>query len=158
MTATVSTLRESTPAQRRQDATEHALDHGSGRIRDRRSGKHQGPHRGATVWPGAAARVICHGWHVHYIVLAQFDQEQRERFERVLETKVRRPTAEEVVAASPAAIRARFDAIRAARSAEHSIGAQAPIKAPTAPAPSIKLFRKYRRTLEGVCRFAEDFD
>jgi len=74
-------------------------------------------------------------WDRADVVLAEFDQEQRERFEQALETKVRRPTAEEVAAASPAALRARFDAIRAARATLRSIGAQAPIKAPTASAP-----------------------
>src|SRR5713101_1723338 len=54
-------------------------------------------------------------WDRADIVLAQFDQEQRERFEETLESKVRRPTADEVTAASPAALRARFDAMRAAR-------------------------------------------
>jgi hypothetical protein len=65
MTAAAS--RESSPAQWHQDAAGCAPDHHSGRIRDRRRERHQGPHRGDAIWPGAAARVICHGWHVHYI-------------------------------------------------------------------------------------------
>ena len=68
-------------------------------------------------------------------MLAEFAPEERERFEQTLETKVRRPTAEEVAAASPAAIRASFDAIRAARAQQRSSGTQAPIKPSTAPAP-----------------------
>jgi hypothetical protein len=78
-------------------------------------------------------------WDRADAVLAEFDQDQRKRFEQALETKVRRPTAEEVAAASPAAIRARFDALRATRAALRSIGAQAPIKAPTAPAPLTRI-------------------
>jgi hypothetical protein len=65
-------------------------------------------------------------------VLAEFHQEQRERFEQTLETKVRRPTAEEVAVASPAAIRARFDAMRAARAALHYSGTQVAIEPSTA--------------------------
>jgi hypothetical protein len=74
-------------------------------------------------------------WGRADVVLAEFDQKQRERFEQTLETKVRRPTAEEVAAASPAAIRARFDAIRAARAQQRSIDTQAPLKPSPAPAP-----------------------
>jgi len=69
------------------------------------------------------------------VVLAEFDQEQRERFEHALETKVRRPTEEEVAAASPAAILARFAAIRAARVQHQSDGTQAPIGPSPPPAP-----------------------
>ncbi len=74
-------------------------------------------------------------WDRADAVLAKFDQEQQERFEQTLETKVRRPTAEEVAAASPAAIRARFDALRAARAALRSSGTQASIEPSTASAP-----------------------
>ena len=73
-------------------------------------------------------------WDRADIVLAQFDQEQRERFEQTLETKVRRPTAEEVAGASPAALRARFDAMRAARAALHSMGTHVAIEPSTASA------------------------
>jgi hypothetical protein len=76
-------------------------------------------------------------WERAAIVLEEFDQEQRKRFERALEAKVRRPTAEEVAAASPAAARARFDAFRAARAAQRSIEAQGP-KPSTVPAPAIR--------------------
>jgi hypothetical protein len=58
-------------------------------MRDRRPERQPGPHKADTVWHGALAAVIFHGRHVHYIVLAHFDQEQRERFEQALETKVR---------------------------------------------------------------------
>ena len=76
-------------------------------------------------------------WDRADVVLAEFDQEQRERFEHALETKVRRPTAEEVAAASPAAARARFHAFRAARAARHSIEVQGP-KPSTVPAPATR--------------------
>jgi len=78
-------------------------------------------------------------WDRADIVLVQFDQERRERFEQTLETKVRRPTAEEVAGASPAALRARFDAMRAARAPLHSSGTQAAIEPSTALAPLTRI-------------------
>ena len=74
-------------------------------------------------------------WDRADVVLAEFAQEQRERFERTLETKVRRPTPEEIAAASPAATRARFDAMRAARAALRSRDTQTPLMPSTASAP-----------------------
>jgi hypothetical protein len=69
--------------------------------------------------------------------LEEFGQEPRQKLERALETKVRRPTAEEVAAASPAAARAWFDAFRAARAAQRSIEVQGP-KPSTVPAPATR--------------------
>jgi hypothetical protein len=73
-------------------------------------------------------------WDRADAVLVQFDQEQRARFEQTLETKVPRPTAEEVAAASPAAIAARLGALRAARAAERSRDNQAPVEPSTVAA------------------------
>jgi len=74
-------------------------------------------------------------WERADSVLTKFTPEERERFEHALETKVRRPTEEEVAVASPAAILARFAAIRAARVQHQSDGTQVPTGPSRSPAP-----------------------
>jgi hypothetical protein len=74
-------------------------------------------------------------WERADSVLTKFTPEERERFEHALETKVQRPTEEEVATATPAGILARFAAIRAARVQHQSDGTQAPIGPSPPPAP-----------------------
>jgi hypothetical protein len=71
-------------------------------------------------------------WERADTVVAEFPPAERLRFERALEGKVRRPTVEEVAAASPAAGRARFEAMRAARAALGSGGSRVPTELLTA--------------------------